>query len=226
MWTEINADYVYPTGGFVPGDIYNDLKVRLGQDEWESTNPTMEDSLYQDLHQVVVFGQYDLTVGDTLIFCKIYATEYDGGLGGLQGTVDAAYAWLETHPEVFSYPEQMIGRCCYGTDPIAPDCADNTITECIATGTMISWFPDSNCTDNPCPTGCCIDPGDADDNGAVNILDVTFIINYLYKNGPTPNCVDQADADGNNSLNILDVTHIINYLYKNGPDPVCGSTGV
>ena len=75
------------------------------------------------------------------------------------------------------------------------------------------------------PCGCCVDAGDADGNASLNILDVTFIINFLYKNGPAPGCTDQADADGNNSLNILDVTHIINFLYKNGPAPKCGTTG-
>jgi hypothetical protein len=63
--------------------------------------------------------------------------------------------------------------------------------------------------------------GDADASGAVNLLDVTFIINYLYKEGPAPVPPEGADADGNGSLNILDVTHIINYLYKEGPEPIC-----
>ncbi|UCD95102.1 MAG: hypothetical protein JSU69_03360 [Candidatus Zixiibacteriota bacterium] len=62
--------------------------------------------------------------------------------------------------------------------------------------------------------------GDADGNGVVNILDVTFIINYLYKNGPPPNPFEAADADGSGSRNILDVTYIINYLYKEGPPPI------
>lgn len=72
---------------------------------------------------------------------------------------------------------------------------------------------------------CCTMPGDANDNDAVNILDVTFIIIYLYKGGAAPPCIDQADANGNNSLNILDVTYIINYLYKGGAAPICGTTG-
>jgi len=73
-------------------------------------------------------------------------------------------------------------------------------------------------------SGCCDTPGDADNGGTINILDVTFIINYLYKNGPHPDCYDEADADGSNIINILDVTTLINYLYKNGPPPVCGTT--
>lgn len=63
--------------------------------------------------------------------------------------------------------------------------------------------------------------GDANGDGTVNILDVTRLINYLYKGGPIPDPPEAGDANGNGTINILDVTHIINYLYKGGPDPIC-----
>jgi len=63
--------------------------------------------------------------------------------------------------------------------------------------------------------------GDADGNDAVNLLDVTFLINYLYKDGPAPDPIEAADADGSGTVNILDVTFLINYLYKSGPAPEC-----
>jgi len=63
--------------------------------------------------------------------------------------------------------------------------------------------------------------GDADGSGTINILDVTHIINYLYKGGPAPDPVEAGDANGSGGINILDVTHIINYLYKGGEPPVC-----
>nr|MBN2278305.1 carboxypeptidase regulatory-like domain-containing protein [candidate division Zixibacteria bacterium] len=63
--------------------------------------------------------------------------------------------------------------------------------------------------------------GDVNQSGGVNILDATYLINYLYLSGPAP--VPQASGDVNNSgsINILDVTYLINYLYKSGPQPVC-----
>ena len=64
--------------------------------------------------------------------------------------------------------------------------------------------------------------GDADDNGELNILDVTFLINYLYRSGAAPKPDMAGDEDGNGILNILDVTYLINYLYRQGPAPVCG----
>lgn len=70
--------------------------------------------------------------------------------------------------------------------------------------------------------GCCLVPGDANNSGAVNILDVSYLINYLYKGGSAPVCMPEADADGSGAVNLLDVTRLINYLYKGGSAPVCG----
>ncbi|RKX30835.1 MAG: hypothetical protein DRP46_04595, partial [Candidatus Zixiibacteriota bacterium] len=53
------------------------------------------------------------------------------------------------------------------------------------------------------------------------ILDVTYIINYLYKGGAAPECPAEADPNATCSINILDVTTIINYLYKGGAAPQC-----
>jgi len=63
--------------------------------------------------------------------------------------------------------------------------------------------------------------GDANDDGAINILDITYLLNYLYHSGPAPSDLPNADADGNGAVNILDVTYLINYLYKSGPEPSC-----
>ncbi len=63
--------------------------------------------------------------------------------------------------------------------------------------------------------------GDANHNGAVNILDVSYIINSLYKGGPPPNPAQAADVNGNGAVNILDVSYLINFLYKSGPALNC-----
>jgi len=68
---------------------------------------------------------------------------------------------------------------------------------------------------------CAFVCGDADGNANINILDVTYLINYLYKGGPPPDPEEAGDANGDGNINILDVTYLINYLYKGGPEPVC-----
>jgi uncharacterized protein (TIGR02145 family) len=69
---------------------------------------------------------------------------------------------------------------------------------------------------------------DVDNSGAINILDITYLINYVYKEGPIPNCSPMGiliDIDGNEYQTIkigdqwwmmenLKVTH-----YRNG-DPI------
>ncbi len=63
--------------------------------------------------------------------------------------------------------------------------------------------------------------GDASGDGAVNLLDVTFLINFLYKSGPAPDPYESGDVNNDDAVNILDITYLISFLYKEGPDPVC-----
>ncbi len=63
--------------------------------------------------------------------------------------------------------------------------------------------------------------GDANNDSTVNILDITFLINYLYKGGPAPEFLEACNANGDDAVNILDITYLIAYLYKGGPKPEC-----
>ncbi len=65
--------------------------------------------------------------------------------------------------------------------------------------------------------------GDANRSGTVNALDITHIINYLYKHGQWPIPPRAADVNNSGIINALDITYLINYLYKHGPAPNCGS---
>jgi subtilisin family serine protease len=60
--------------------------------------------------------------------------------------------------------------------------------------------------------------GDANQDGKVNLLDVSYIINALYRGGPHPDSYC-GDASGNGAINLLDVSYIISYLYRGGPPP-------
>jgi Dockerin type I domain len=63
--------------------------------------------------------------------------------------------------------------------------------------------------------------GDANGNGSVNIQDLTFLINYLYKGGPAPDPSQAGDPNGSGIINIQDITFLINFLYKSGSMPMC-----
>ena len=61
--------------------------------------------------------------------------------------------------------------------------------------------------------------GDADNDGALSIADVFYLINSLYAGGAAP--LNNCDTDGNGTTDILDVFALINNLYANGPGPSC-----
>ena len=64
--------------------------------------------------------------------------------------------------------------------------------------------------------------GDADGDGEINISDVVYLINYLYKDGPAPECepiTTCGDVNIDGVVDLADVIYLINYLYKNGPPP-------
>jgi len=83
-----------------------------------------------------------------------YATETNVAIGFRYYGYDGAQAIIDAIS--VNDDEAPVGRCCYG-EPTAPSCADITEADCVATGTMLSWDVDLNCTDNPCPIA---GPGD------------------------------------------------------------------
>lgn len=63
--------------------------------------------------------------------------------------------------------------------------------------------------------------GDVNIDFGTNIIDITYLINYLYKGGaalPVPNA---ADVNNSGDVNILDITYLIAYLYLEGEEPDC-----
>jgi hypothetical protein len=69
--------------------------------------------------------------------------------------------------------------------------------------------------------GCDYACGDINNSGNINILDVTFLISYLYMGGPAPNPLNNADVNSDGNVNLLDITYLIAFLYYGGPEPVC-----
>jgi len=63
--------------------------------------------------------------------------------------------------------------------------------------------------------------GDFDGDLNVNILDVVYLINFIYKDDFSPNPPDRMDVNHDALLNILDIVAIINFIYKDGPDLEC-----
>ncbi len=63
--------------------------------------------------------------------------------------------------------------------------------------------------------------GDVTGDGLIDIEDVLYLINYLYKNGLAPDPLPAGDANCDGVIDLGDVLYLISYLYKGGPAPGC-----
>lgn len=62
--------------------------------------------------------------------------------------------------------------------------------------------------------------GDANNDGAINVTDVVYLINYLFIDGPEPVPLwIVGDVNCDVQVNVVDVVYLINYLFINGPPP-------
>jgi hypothetical protein len=61
--------------------------------------------------------------------------------------------------------------------------------------------------------------GDVTGDNEINISDIVFLLNYLYRNGPAPDPLEMGDANCDDDVEIGDVIYLINYLYRGGPLP-------
>jgi hypothetical protein len=71
---------------------------------------------------------------------------------------------------------------------------------------------------------CPYRPGDANGDGSgPNIVDISYLVGYLFLGGPLPPDFGAGDADGSGRISVLDITYLVKYLFKGGATPVCGS---
>ena len=64
--------------------------------------------------------------------------------------------------------------------------------------------------------------GDLNNSGTVDIVDVIFLLNYLFKNGRKPAYLVQADVNCDSRVDVSDLIYLYNYLFRNGK-PLCSS---
>ncbi len=62
-------------------------------------------------------------------------------------------------------------------------------------------------------------PGDANGDWVVDVGDVVYTINYLYRSGSDPYMLQAGDVNCDGIVAVGDVVFLINYLFRNGPPP-------
>ncbi|MCK4403486.1 MAG: hypothetical protein KAW02_00220 [candidate division Zixibacteria bacterium] len=63
--------------------------------------------------------------------------------------------------------------------------------------------------------------GDPTNDGVVDIGDVVYIINYLYRQGEEPDPLESGNASCDGIVDLADIVWLIGYLYRAGPAPCC-----
>ena len=63
--------------------------------------------------------------------------------------------------------------------------------------------------------------GDVTGDGIVNIADVVYLVNYLYRGDGPPDPLEAGDVNCEGIIDVGDVVYLINYLYRGGPPPCC-----
>ena len=56
--------------------------------------------------------------------------------------------------------------------------------------------------------------GDANSDGIVDVADLVYLINYLYRGGMPPSPVSLGDFNQDGEVNLADLVALINYLFR------------
>lgn len=62
--------------------------------------------------------------------------------------------------------------------------------------------------------------GDVNKDGLINLSDIIFLVNYIYKGGPAPNPQYLGNVNGDAGVNLGDIIYLVNFVFKGGPPPV------
>ena len=74
---------------------------------------------------------------------------------------------------------------------------------------------------DPLSVDVCEARGDVNDDGVLDLSDVVYALNCLFKGGPPPNPISVGDCNCSGGFELGDVVFLLNYLFKNGPLPCC-----
>jgi hypothetical protein len=63
--------------------------------------------------------------------------------------------------------------------------------------------------------------GDANANGLINLSDVIYLLNYLFRGGSSPCPMEAGDVNCDGAVNLSDDIILLNYLFRGGEAPSC-----
>ncbi len=74
---------------------------------------------------------------------------------------------------------------------------------------------------------CCENRGNVDGvigaAGAIDVADLSYLVDYLFRGGPAPPCLDEGNVDGSTGaagpIDVADLSYIVDFLFRGGPAP-------
>ena len=63
--------------------------------------------------------------------------------------------------------------------------------------------------------------GDANADGVIDLGDIVYLLNYLFKGDVPPRPIESGDINCDGVIDLGDIVHLLNYLFKGGPAPTC-----
>ena len=73
-----------------------------------------------------------------------------------------------------------------------------------------------------CDNSACLNcvRGDTNNDGNFDLLDLTFLVDFIFRGGSKPECSEEADINNDDPpSNILDLTFIVDFIFRGGQTP-------
>jgi hypothetical protein len=62
-------------------------------------------------------------------------------------------------------------------------------------------------------------PGDSNGDSLLNMSDLVYMVNYLFKGGTPPTPLQAGDLNCDSKTSLTDLFYLINFFFKSGPPP-------
>jgi hypothetical protein len=159
----------------------------------------------------------DSVISSTSVWLYYFADEAEGtiALGAMElfgweaTSMHIADIYVSVPPQPF---EQTVTMDWTTMNPVQAPTPDGSIYPMLVDANSYDATPVLQ------PT-CCITPGDANDDGEVNVADAVYNITYIFLEGPPPPCPAQADANCDGTGNVGDAVYLISHIFSGGPPP-------
>ena len=166
FYTALNEDFVIPTGGFDPAELYTNMQTNNGFSAVPST--TIEDQ-----HMVMtVFKNYSLAAGDTLVIHIVMATVENGVSGDLVQAIQDGRTWFNAHPNLPKRPSGFVSCCVGETGDVNSD-GNRTLTDLtqLVNYLFVTFVPPN-----------CLPAANTNGDAAcgITLTDLTRLVNKLF----------------------------------------------